>query len=87
MTGRHHIDEAFNEAGLKPDIVISALDSDVIKTYVELGLGVGILASMSFNPQRDTGLVLLNASTLLNRTLPKLQYGMGIICGAMLIVL
>lgn len=64
MTGRHHIDEAFNEAGLKPDIVISALDSDVIKTYVELGLGVGILASMSFNPQRDTGLVLLDASTL-----------------------
>ncbi|MEN9433868.1 MAG: hypothetical protein RLZZ422_1457, partial [Pseudomonadota bacterium] len=64
ITGRHHIDEAFEEAGLKPDIVISALDSDVIKTYVELGLGVGILASMSFNPQRDAGLVLLDASKL-----------------------
>lgn len=64
MTGRHHIDEAFSDAGLKPDIVISALDSDVIKTYVELGLGVGILASMSFNAQRDKGLVLLDASQL-----------------------
>ncbi|MBM6480600.1 HTH-type transcriptional regulator Cbl, partial [Raoultella ornithinolytica] len=41
------IDEAFNRKGLMPDIVLSAQDSDVIKTYVELGLGVGLVADQS----------------------------------------
>ncbi len=41
ITGRSRIDEAFNRKGLTPDIVLSAQDSDVIKTYVELGLGIG----------------------------------------------
>jgi len=64
ITGRQRIDETFTAEGLVPDIVISALDSDVIKTYVELGLGVGILASMSFNPQRDQGLRLVEVADL-----------------------
>lgn len=60
FTGRTKIDEAFARAGLVPDIVLSALDSDVIKTYVELGLGIGIIASMAFDPKKDDGLVLLD---------------------------
>ena len=46
FTGRSHIDEAFRQHGLEPNIVLSAMDADVIKTYVELGLGVGIVASI-----------------------------------------
>jgi LysR family cys regulon transcriptional activator len=59
FTGRGRIDRAFADAGLTPDIVMSALDADVIKTYVELGLGVGIVASMAWNRKKDEGLALL----------------------------
>jgi LysR family cys regulon transcriptional activator len=59
-TGRARIDAAFARAGVAPDIVMSALDADVIKAYVELGLGVGIIAAMAFNPARDAGLCLLD---------------------------
>ena len=54
FTGRPRIDATFAAAGLVPDIVMSALDADVIKTYVEVGLGVGIVASMAFDAARDT---------------------------------
>ena len=64
FTGRPKIDKAFNDAGLAPDIVLSALDADVIKTYVEVGLGIGIVASMAFDAERDRGLRLLDARHL-----------------------
>lgn len=64
ITGRSRVDRAFQAAGITPDIALSAQDSDVIKTYVELGLGVGILADRSYDPQRDTGLVRLEAEHL-----------------------
>ncbi|CAG4882605.1 DNA-binding transcriptional activator of cysteine biosynthesis [Georgfuchsia toluolica] len=64
FTGRAAIDKTFANAGLVPDIVMSALDADVIKTYVELGLGIGIVASMAFNPARDGGLRLLDSEHL-----------------------
>ena len=54
FTGRAQIDRAFADAGLAPDIVMAALDADVIKTYVELELGVGIIASMAVDAQRDS---------------------------------
>lgn len=63
-TGRPRIDAAFAEAGLTPDVVMSALDADVIKTYVEVGLGVGIIAAMAFDPVRDAGLKPLAATHL-----------------------
>ena len=63
-TGRPRIDATFAAAGLAPDVVMSALDADVIKTYVEVGLGVGIVASMAFDPARDVGLKRLDASHL-----------------------
>jgi len=63
-TGRPRIDATFAEAGLAPDVVMSALDADVIKTYVEVGLGVGIIAAMAFDATRDSGLKSLDASHL-----------------------
>ncbi len=63
-TGRPRIDATFAAAGLVPEVVMSALDADVIKTYVELGLGVGIIASMAFDAARDQGLTSLDASHL-----------------------
>jgi LysR family cys regulon transcriptional activator len=64
LTGRAKIDKSFADAGIKPDIVMSALDADVIKTYVELGMGIGIIASMAFNPAKDTDLRLLKCEHL-----------------------
>jgi LysR family cys regulon transcriptional activator len=64
FTGRGRIDRAFADAGLTPDIVMSALDADVIKTYVELGLGVGIVASMAYHPRKDEGLTLLDGADI-----------------------
>lgn len=59
FTGRSKLDEAFAQAGLEPDIVMSALDADVIKSYVELDLGIGIIASVAFNRERDHDLKLI----------------------------
>lgn len=53
FTGRSKIDKAFELAGLQPDIVMSALDADVIKTYVELGMGVGIVNDVAYDAERD----------------------------------
>lgn len=64
LTGRARVDEAFADAGIVPQILLTAQDSDVIKTYVELEMGVGILADMAFNGQRDKGLVQLDGSRL-----------------------
>jgi LysR family cys regulon transcriptional activator len=64
FAGRSHIDDAFSAKGLKPDIVLAAIDSDVIKTYVELGLGIGIVAAVAFDAKRDSNLRALDASHL-----------------------
>jgi LysR family cys regulon transcriptional activator len=64
FTGRGNIDKAFADAGLEPDIVMSAMDTDVLKTYVGLGLGVGIIASMAYEPKCDAFLNLLPADDL-----------------------
>lgn len=64
LTGRIRVDEAFAAAGISPQILLTAQDSDVIKTYVELEMGVGILADMAFDPQRDLGLHQLDGSRL-----------------------
>ncbi len=64
FTGRARIDEAFERAEVIPDIVMTALDADVIKAYVELELGIGIIASMAFHSERDPHLRLLEARHL-----------------------
>ena len=64
FAGRSHIDQAFAAKGLEPDVVLAAIDSDVIKTYVELGLGIGIVAAIAYDAQRDRGLRALEAGHL-----------------------
>ncbi|PTQ78472.1 LysR family cys regulon transcriptional activator [Nitrosomonas oligotropha] len=64
FTGRSKINQAFASCGLEPNVVLTAIDSDVIKTYVELGLGVGILANMAFDAKRDKTLRSIDASHL-----------------------
>ncbi|CAD5371869.1 HTH-type transcriptional regulator SsuR [Rubrivivax sp. A210] len=63
-TGRSHIDEAFGREAIAVDVVLSAMDADVIKTYVDLGIGVGVIASVAFDPVRDDHLVALDARHL-----------------------
>lgn len=67
LTGRSRIDQTFAKAGLIPDIAMSALDADVIKTYVKLGLGIGIIASVAFSNDRDTTLVKLDSEYLFEK--------------------
>ncbi len=64
FTGRSKLDEAFDRAGLEPRVVFTATDADVIKTYVRLGLGIGIMARMAFDPLQDKDLVAIDASHL-----------------------
>ena len=76
-TGRSHIDQAFAQQGLKPSVVLSAMDADVIKTYVELGLGVGIVASIAFDPERDRNLRAIDAGELFEVNLTRLAIRRG----------
>jgi LysR family transcriptional regulator, cys regulon transcriptional activator len=64
FSGRSKIDKAFAAASIEPNIALTAIDADVIKTYVELGLGVGILAELAFIPERDRHLRKIEASHL-----------------------
>jgi LysR family cys regulon transcriptional activator len=64
FTGRSKLDEAFVEKGLIPQVVFTAADADVIKTYVRLGLGIGIVAGMAYDESLDQDLVKLDASHL-----------------------
>ena len=76
-TGRSHIDEAFAGAGLTPRVVLSAMDADVIKTYVELGLGVGIVASIAVDPERDRGIREIDARHLFAVNLTRIGVRRG----------
>lgn len=76
-TGRAHIDQAFKGAGLSPDVVLTAMDADVIKTYVELGMGVGIVASIALDEDRDSALKIIDAGHLfaINQTRLAIRQG------------
>lgn len=67
FAGRTAINQAFLDHGLEPRVVISALDSDVIKTYVRLGLGLGLIAQMALDPQHDADLVGIDCSHLFGK--------------------
>jgi LysR family cys regulon transcriptional activator len=77
FAGRSLVNKAFESRGLKPDIVLSALDADVIKTYVELGLGIGIMAKMAFDPGRDRSLRAIDASHLFESSTTRLGVRRG----------
>lgn len=78
FTGRSQLDQAFNAAGYTPRVVFTATDADVIKTYVKLGLGVGIIASMAYDPKLDNDLKALDASHLFAASTTKIGFRRGI---------
>jgi LysR family transcriptional regulator, cys regulon transcriptional activator len=65
FTGASHIQTTFVRAGLKPDVVLSAADTDVIKTYVREGMGIGLIASMAYSPEQDSDLEMRDLSHML----------------------
>ena len=77
FTGRSKLDEAFSHKGLEPKVVFTAADADVLKTYVRLGLGVGIVAKMAVDPVLDKDLVSIDASHLFESSVTHLGFRKG----------
>ena len=77
FTGRSRLDEAFRSRDLEPRVVFTATDADVIKTYVRLGLGIGIIARMAVDAEIDKDLVVLDASALFNPSITKIGFRRG----------
>lgn len=77
FTGRTRIDEAFAARGLVPHIALAAMDADVIKTYAQLGMGVGIVAGIAFEAERDTQLRAIDAGHLFGVNVTKLAVKRG----------
>lgn len=78
FAGRSKINRAFAARGLTPNVVLTAIDSDVIKHYVELGLGVGILAKMAYDPERDKSLRAIDASHLFESSTTRIGIRRGV---------
>ena len=74
FTGRSQLDEAFRERGLTPRVVFTATDADVIKTYVRLGIGIGIVATLAYSQTEDSDLVALDASHLFASSVTKIGF-------------
>jgi LysR family transcriptional regulator, cys regulon transcriptional activator len=77
FTGRSKLDQAFAAHGLKADVVLTAVDADVIKTYVRLGLGIGIVAHMAWDPRLDKDLVRLEAAHLFEPSTTHIGFRRG----------
>jgi LysR family transcriptional regulator, cys regulon transcriptional activator len=77
FAGRNKIDHAFSLRSLKPDVLLEAIDADVIKTYVELGLGVGIIAGMAFDPERDRNLRAIPVGHLFGSNVSRVAIKQG----------
>lgn len=77
FTGRSRINRAFERIGAQPNIALTALDADVIKTYVSLGLGLGIISALAFDAQRDSGLVAIDAAHLFESNTTRLALRRG----------
>lgn len=77
FTGRSRLDEAFASEGLEPQVVFTATDADVIKTYVRLGLGIGIVADMAIDAETDHDLVALDARHLFASSVTSIGFRRG----------
>jgi len=73
-TGRSNIEKAFENTGLELDIILAAADSDVIKTYIRLGLGVGLITEMAYNTLLDQDLVARDLSHLIPGSATKIAF-------------
>jgi len=78
FTGRSAINAAFAAKGLEPNVVLTALDTDVIKTYVELGMGAGIIAEMAYDPAKDVAFEMLEAGHLFAASTTRLALRRGV---------
>lgn len=85
FTGRSRLDDAFASQGLKPRVVFTAVDADVIKTYVRLGMGIGIIANMAFDISKDNDLVALDASALFDYSVTRIGFRRGTLLRAYMI--
>jgi len=77
FTGRSELDAAFEKAGVEPKIAFTATDADVIKTYVRLGVGIGVIASMAIDSTIDSDLVTIDASHLFKASTTKIGFRRG----------
>jgi LysR family cys regulon transcriptional activator len=77
FTGRSRLDDAFSEKSLTPKVVFTATDADVIKTYVRLGLGIGIVAHMAYDPVLDHDLVAIEAGHLFESSVTSIGFRKG----------
>ncbi|GEA49912.1 transcriptional regulator CysB [Vibrio inusitatus NBRC 102082] len=77
FTGRSELDAAFDKAGLTPRIVFTATDADVIKTYVRMGIGVGVIASMAIDQELDKDLVAIDASHIFGASTTSIGFRRG----------
>jgi LysR family cys regulon transcriptional activator len=77
FAGRNKIDLAFTRRALKPDVLLEAIDADVIKTYVELGMGVGIIAGMAFDATRDINLRAIPVGHLFGTNVSRVALKQG----------
>lgn len=77
FAGRNKIDQAFALRQIKPDVLLEAIDADVIKTYVELGMGVGIIAGMAFDPERDKNLRAIPVGNLFGMNISRIALKQG----------
>ncbi len=77
FTGRSQLDEAFRSVQLKPNVAFTATDADVIKTYVRLGMGVGIIARMAYDLCQDQDLIRLDAGHLFATNITKIGFRRG----------
>ncbi len=77
FTGRSELDAAFEASGVQPKIAFTATDADVIKTYVRLGVGVGVIASMAIDQKIDNDLVAIDASHLFKESTTKIGFRRG----------
>ena len=77
FTGRSQLDQAFRKSGLTPKVVFTASDADVIKTYVKMNLGVGIVASMAYDPDIDSELIAIDASHLFEPSVTRIGFRRG----------
>ncbi len=78
FSGRLSIDRAFESHSIRPDVVLEAIDADVINTYVDVGLGIGIIAGMAYEPARDGNLVSLPAGHLFGKQTTKVALKSGV---------
>ena len=78
FTGRSQLDRAFSKVGLEPQVVFTATDADVIKTYVRAGMGIGIVASLAYDPELDADLACLDASHLFRQATTRIGFRRGI---------